>query len=72
MLGMVMIGDGVLAAAAPRRHSQLWATSGRFGDLMRWCAVRPRLVRALGLVESGAGYWLARRQWGRSRQEPSA
>ena len=59
---MAMIGDGMLAAAAPQRHSLLWATSGRFGKLMHWFAARPSVVRALGIAEFGAGFWLARRQ----------
>jgi hypothetical protein len=33
---MVMIGDGVLAAVAPTRHSLVWTTPGRFGRLMHW------------------------------------
>jgi hypothetical protein len=56
-LGMVVIGDRVLAAAAPRGHSRLWTTSGRFGNLMRWCEARPQFVRGPGLVESAAGFW---------------
>lgn len=69
-IGMVMIDDGVLAAAAPRRHSLPWATSGRFRNLMRRFEARPQLVRGIGLVESAAGFWLARQQWARLWQKP--
>ena len=64
-LSMLMIGDGLLAVAAPRRHSLLWASSSQVGRLMRWFAAHPRAVRAIGVAETAAGAWLARRQWWR-------
>jgi hypothetical protein len=60
---MLMIGDGVLAAIAPTRHSLLWTTSGRFGQLVHWFTERPQFVRTLGLLGVAAGVYLANRQW---------
>jgi hypothetical protein len=64
LAAMVVIGDGVIALVAPRRHSLLW----RFGPegyrrLMETFAGRPALVRVLAAVEVAGGLWLALRQY---------
>lgn len=64
LLAILMVGDGVIGLAAPRRHSLLW----RFGPegyrrLMAAFAERPILVRLLSAASVGAGLWLALRQY---------
>ncbi len=64
LIAMLVIGDGVIALVAPRRHSLLW----RFGPegyrrAMEAFAERPALVRALAAAEICAGLWLALRQY---------
>lgn len=63
LVAMLMIGDGVIALAQPRRHALLW----RFGpasyrDAMEAFVRRPGLTRLLGGVQAGLGLWLASRQ----------
>ena len=61
---MVLVGDGVLALVAPRRHSLLWAGGPEWARrLMRASAQRPAVVRALAAAEVGVGLWLALRQY---------
>ncbi len=60
LMAMLAVGDGVIALAAPRRHSLLW----RFGPegykrAMQAFAERPALTRLLAAVEVGLGLWLA-------------
>lgn len=64
LLAILIIGDGVVGLAAPRRHSLLW----RFGPegykrAMTSFAKRPILVRILSAVSVGAGLWLALMQY---------
>ncbi len=64
LVAMLAIGDGVIALAAPRRHSLLW----RFGPegykrAMEAFAERPALTRLLAAVEVGLGLWLALSQY---------
>jgi hypothetical protein len=64
LAAMVVVGDGVIALVAPRRHSLLW----RFGPewfkrAMEAFAGRPALVRGLAVVEVTGGLWLALRQY---------
>ncbi|MFN3522157.1 MAG: hypothetical protein ACK4YQ_07900 [Phenylobacterium sp.] len=67
-LGMMMIGDGVLAMIEPRRHVALWRTGPpSWSRALRYFEERPALTAALGLVEVGLGLWLAR---GQSPQTP--
>ena len=63
-LAILMIGDGVIGLAAPRRHSLLW----RFGPegykrIMADFAERPVLVRVLSAASVAAGLWLALSQY---------
>jgi hypothetical protein len=64
LLAMVLIGDGVIALAAPRRHSRLW----KFGPegyrrAIEAFAQRPALTRLLAAGQVGLGLWLALRQY---------
>jgi hypothetical protein len=64
LMAMLAVGDGVIALAAPRRHSLLW----RFGPegykrAMEAFAERPALTRLLAAVEVGLGLWLALSQY---------
>lgn len=62
-LGMMMIGDGVLALIEPRRHAALWrAGPAPMRRSVAWFERRPLLTAALGAVEIGLGIWLATRQ----------
>jgi hypothetical protein len=63
ILGLLMIGEGVMAALYPRRYLGLW----RFGP--RWMRAmvdeftrHPEATRAIGGLEAGLGLWLATRQ----------
>lgn len=64
LTAILLIGDGVVGFAAPRRHSLLW----RFGpegytETVAWFAERPGLVRVLAAAEVAGGLWLALRQY---------
>jgi hypothetical protein len=64
LVAMLVIGDGVIALSAPRRHSLLW----RFGPegyrrATEAFAERPTLTRLLAAAEVGLGLWLALRQY---------
>lgn len=62
---MVVIGDGVLALAAPRKHNLLWRIGpDGFKRAMEWFAGRPALTRFLAAAQITAGLWLALRQYG--------
>ncbi len=63
-LAILMVGDGVIGLAAPRRHSLLW----KFGPegykrIMTNFAKNPILVRFLSVASVVAGLWLALRQY---------
>lgn len=61
MMGIMLIGDGVLAAAWPRQHSLLWLSGPRvWRDAVRPFADNPNMTRVLGLAELAFGIWLAR------------
>jgi hypothetical protein len=63
LLGMLMIGDGVLALAEPRRHALLWrAGPAWWRELVDPFVDRPALTRALGAAGALFGLWLASRQ----------
>ena len=60
MVGMLMIGDGVLAAVEPRKHVQLWRRGPDFWEeKMDFFIERPAMTRLLGAVEVGLGIWVA-------------
>ena len=63
LVGMLMIGDGVLAVLEPSRHARLWREGPATWEWMVDPFVkRPGLTRWLGAVEVAAGIWLASRQ----------
>ena len=63
MIGMLMIGDGVLSAMAPRRHAALWHAGPQpWRRLMRRSIRQPDGTRTFGVAEVALGLWLARRQ----------
>ena len=72
-LGMMMIGDGVLAVLEPRRHVALWR-SGPAGlrKAMGYFERRPLLTAGVGVVEVALGVWLARSQSQGIRPLPEA
>lgn len=62
-LAMLMIGDGVLAMAQPRRHVNLWRVGPEpWREALSFFDRRPGLTAAIGALEVGAGLWLASRQ----------
>jgi hypothetical protein len=56
---MLMIGDAVLGLVQPKAHCLLWSGPGPFGEMARWFASRPGLVRAIAAAELAAGLWIA-------------
>jgi len=62
-LGMMMIGDGVLALIEPRRHAALWRMGpAPMRRTVAWFERRPALTAGLGAAEIVIGIWLATRQ----------
>jgi len=60
MLAILMIGDGVLALAQPRRHMQLWnAGPEPWRNLCTYLEERPTLTMAIGAASIALGLWLA-------------
>jgi len=64
LVAMGLIGDGMLAAVAPRRHSALWRV-GPLAKPMSALHDRPLLARVLGAAVVGAGFLLAFKQYGK-------
>lgn len=68
LLGIVLIGDGIVGAAIPRRHTRRYERGpGWWRAAMRFFAQRPSLVQALAAAEvaAGASIALARRSHAR-------
>lgn len=66
MFGILLIGDGVLAAISPHRHPRLWMFGPKsYQQSLRALVKRPALKRAIGIGQVGLGVWLASRQWPR-------
>jgi hypothetical protein len=73
MIGLMCIGDGVLAAAWPREHALLWLQGPEWwSSMVRPFAENPNVTRLLGIAEVGLGLWLARRSMNRGADEPVA
>ena len=68
LLGTYMVGDGVVALLAPRRHSRLWSVVGPgwFRRMNHWTARHPQATRAFAAVEVGLGALLIARQFRRA------
>lgn len=63
-LAILMVGDGVIGLAAPRRHSLLWEFGPEgYKRIMADFAERPILVRLLSMASVAAGLWLSLRQY---------
>lgn len=66
LLAILIIGDGVLALVAPRRHPRLWKFGPQgYQQLMQAFSERPIMKRFSGVGQIGLGLWLASRQWPR-------
>lgn len=63
LLALAMIGEGVLATVYPREHMLLWRTPKLLEKLTVPLARTPTLTRMLAVLEAGAGFWLASRQF---------
>ncbi len=63
-LATLMVGEGVIGLAAPRRHSLLWKFGPeRYQQIMADFAKRPVLVWVLSAASVEAGLWLALKQY---------
>jgi hypothetical protein len=63
VVGMMMVGDGALAALEPVGHCRIWQRGPRsWKRLVSFFVQRPVLTRVIGVAEMGAGLWLAARQ----------
>ncbi|MGE0045644.1 MAG: hypothetical protein AB7J28_13260 [Hyphomonadaceae bacterium] len=61
-LAMLMIGDGVLMAAQPRRHMSVWRIGPEpLREAVDALRERPYLTTALGIAQVGIGLYLASR-----------
>ena len=70
MIGLMLIGDGVLAAAWPEEHALLWLQGPElWREMVRPFAENPNVTRLLGIAELGVGLWLARQSMERSAAE---
>lgn len=59
--GILLIGDGVVAALKPKGHVRLWQKGPRlWRELLDPFARRPQLTRAVGVAEVAAGLLMAR------------
>ena len=62
-VGLMMIGEGVLAAIRPQEYARLWDGGPSWWRRVVGPFVRnPDLTRVVGVAEALAGYWLAVRQ----------
>ena len=57
--GILLIGDGVVAALQPKGHVRLWEGGPNLWDLLRPFAKRPQLTRAVAVAEIAAGVLIA-------------
>lgn len=65
-VAIVVIGDGVVAAISPRRHSRLWQGGpGWYKQFMQMFIDRPGMTRISGVAQVVLGLSLASRQWPR-------
>lgn len=64
VFAVILIGDGLISALRPVRHSLLWwMPLPGVRPLMAWCAERLGATRAIGLAQLAAGLWLDARQY---------
>ena len=63
LVGLMMVGDAMLALIQPRGHVALWYQGPRpWRRMMAPFRSSPDLTRALGAVELAIGLWLAARE----------
>ena len=66
LLGILLVGDGVMALIAPSRHSRLWQIGSVWmRRSMQPFVNHPQLTRLTAAGQIGTGLWLASRQWPR-------
>jgi hypothetical protein len=62
-VGLMMIGEGILAAVRPREYARFWASGPAWWhQIIEPFVKHPHMTRAVGVAEALAGYWLAVRQ----------
>lgn len=62
LLGIMLVGDGVVAMMRPRRHMRLWTLRAPgLHEMAVGFERRPGLTRAVAAAEIAAGLWLAGR-----------
>jgi hypothetical protein len=62
-VGLLMIGEGLMAALHPRGYARFGAAGPRWLGRLAGPFVRhPGMTRLVGAAEALAGYWLAVRQ----------
>jgi len=60
MLAILMIGDGALSLAQPRRHMALWnAGPEPWRRFVSYFEERPALTMVVGAASIALGFWLA-------------
>jgi len=71
-VAMLAIGDGLLCAVQPERHTNLWLNGPAWWQ-RGWRPVvdHPNVTRLLGLAGVGFGLWLASREWSLAEHEPA-
>jgi hypothetical protein len=70
LLAMLMIGEGVLALIAPRRHSLIWDFGPEgFRRAIEGYAEHPTLARVVAAGEAGLGVWLALKVYSQEEEE---
>jgi uncharacterized protein YjeT (DUF2065 family) len=63
ILGLMMVGEGVLATVMPQRYARLWESGPAWWRRMIHPLVQhPDLTRVIGAAEAMVGYWIAVRQ----------
>ena len=67
-LGTYLVGDGVVALLATRRHCSLWAQVGPrwFRRMNLWSARHPHAARAMAAAQIGVGALIIARQFRRA------
>ncbi len=64
VIAMMIIGDGVIALVAPRRHMLLWSFGPEgYKKMMNWFAERPGLIRAVSAAQIAGALLFALRQY---------
>ena len=63
ILGIMMVGEGVIATATPSRYAVMWFGGPRlWRKPVAYLVVHRTVTRLLGLTELVAGMWIALRQ----------